>query len=90
MDIDDDRLRGQAEDPDPAAWEARFTSTAVSDTDDLSVTIEALDGGEHRHPVRWAPNPGPTFPAAGDLAVAMEVTAEDGGRAWWVLCWVPD
>lgn len=90
MDFDDDALATAAPTARPSrAYEARFIDTAATADDELRVRIPALDDGRHSYgPVRWAPN-GATLPQAGELAAVMEVITERGGRAWWVVSWIP-
>lgn len=82
MDLDDSILREQA--ADPVSWEGRFTKDAATEDDELFVTVEGYDGGEHEFgPLVWQPH-GATLPDAGDLALIVQ---SDQGR-WWVTVWI--
>lgn len=81
MDPDEDQL-SDLEGP----LEATFTAGATTPSDELYVTVDSYDGGEHQFgPVIWQPGPDGSLPAEGDLALIIESDQE----TWWVLSWTP-
>lgn len=70
------------------AYAAKINNTVSVDGDDIFVTIDGFDDGEHK----WGPCPGwqqrpevPHFPSKGDDALVVF----DDNRIPWIVAWWP-
>lgn len=73
----------------PAAFAGRFTATATTVDDELTVRVPWLDSTRTGIPVQWMPN-GDVLPSKDDRAWVMEAVSEDGdGNEWIVVMWRP-